>query len=222
MIELLSAEPYASQSFSTPKELAKLTAEWPASRLVETWNSFAGVAPFDDLKPAKKFTSRKSAVARIWQAVQSLSADVAQQAATVAPAPDDPTPPTVNQFPSGRRVPPWWARGRSKETALPAFFALSVTKRIMGDTSERDLPLPILANARSNRKALVLSRKDLRPRCELGPQADKQRVRYLNSNFDSVTYTRGLPLWRTSANSVPIEWWKCFYIFEAQTLLSPS
>src|SRR5579863_7494168 len=27
-----------SQSFSTSKELAKLTAEWPASRLVETWN----------------------------------------------------------------------------------------------------------------------------------------------------------------------------------------
>jgi hypothetical protein len=39
-----------SQSFSSPKELAKLTAEWPASRLVGTWNSFAGVAPFDELK----------------------------------------------------------------------------------------------------------------------------------------------------------------------------
>jgi hypothetical protein len=75
-----------SQSFSTAKELAKLTAEWPLSRLVETWNSFAGVAPFDDLKPVKKFTSRKAAVARIWQAVQRLSADGAQQAATVAPA----------------------------------------------------------------------------------------------------------------------------------------
>src|ERR1700674_4429356 len=62
-----------SQSFSSPKELAKLTAEWPASRLVETWNSFAGVAPFDNLKPVKKFTSRKAAVARIWQAVQRLS-----------------------------------------------------------------------------------------------------------------------------------------------------
>ena len=48
-----------SQSFSTPKELGKLTAEWPVSRLVETWNSFAGVAPFDELKPVKKFTSRK-------------------------------------------------------------------------------------------------------------------------------------------------------------------
>ena len=31
-----------SQSFSTQKELAKLAADWPASRLVDTWNSFAG------------------------------------------------------------------------------------------------------------------------------------------------------------------------------------
>src|SRR3984885_10702198 len=75
-----------SQSFSTAKELVKLTAEWPASRLVDTWNSFAGVAPFDDLKPVKKFTSRKLAVARIWQAVQRLSPDVAPQATPRAPA----------------------------------------------------------------------------------------------------------------------------------------
>jgi uncharacterized protein DUF3489 len=74
-----------SQSFTNQKELAKLTAEWPASRLVETWNSFAGVAPFDDLKPVKKFTSRKAAVARIWKAVARLSRDVAPQAADVAP-----------------------------------------------------------------------------------------------------------------------------------------
>src|SRR5579863_9772114 len=37
-----------SQSFSNAKEMAKLTAEWPVSRLADTWNSFAGVAPFDD------------------------------------------------------------------------------------------------------------------------------------------------------------------------------
>jgi len=30
-----------SQSFATAKELAKLTAEWPLSRLVETWGSLA-------------------------------------------------------------------------------------------------------------------------------------------------------------------------------------
>jgi hypothetical protein len=75
-----------SQSFTNQKELAKLTAEWPACRLVETWNSFAGVAPFDDLKPVKKFTSRKAAVTRIWQAVARLSPDVAPPAADVAPA----------------------------------------------------------------------------------------------------------------------------------------
>jgi hypothetical protein len=75
-----------SQSFTNQKELAKLTPEWPASRLVDTWNSFAGVAPFDDLKPVKKFTGRKAAVARIWQAVARLSPDVAPPAVDVAPA----------------------------------------------------------------------------------------------------------------------------------------
>jgi len=75
-----------SQSFSSAKELAKLTAEWPGSRLVDTWNSFAAVAPFDELKPVKKFTNRKADVARIWQAVTRLSADAAQPAETVAPA----------------------------------------------------------------------------------------------------------------------------------------
>jgi hypothetical protein len=73
-----------SQSFSSAKDLAKLTADWPVSRLVDTGNSFAGVAPFDELKPVKKFTSRKAAVTRIWQAVARLSHDVAQPAADVA------------------------------------------------------------------------------------------------------------------------------------------
>jgi Protein of unknown function (DUF3489) len=76
----------ASQSFSSARELAKLTAEWPASRLMDTWNSFAGVAPFDKLKPVKKFTSGKAAVARIWTAVVRLSPDSAQPAEDVAPA----------------------------------------------------------------------------------------------------------------------------------------
>src|SRR5258706_3193763 len=37
------------QAFATEKELAKLSAEWPGSRLVEIWNSFVGVAPFSQL-----------------------------------------------------------------------------------------------------------------------------------------------------------------------------
>jgi hypothetical protein len=74
-----------SQPFTNQRELAKLTADWPVSRLVETWNSFAGVAPFDDLKRVKKFTDRSVAVARIYKAVERLAATVAGQAADVAP-----------------------------------------------------------------------------------------------------------------------------------------
>src|SRR5438105_15288171 len=54
------------------KEPAKAAAEWPASRLVEVWNSFAGVAPFTDCKPVKKFENRDKAVARIWTTIQRL------------------------------------------------------------------------------------------------------------------------------------------------------
>lgn len=71
-------------AFATEKELAKLTADWPTARLVEVWNSFAGVAPFDDLKSVKKFTDRANAVARIWKAIQRLGASVGPQSATVA------------------------------------------------------------------------------------------------------------------------------------------
>ena len=42
---------------------------------------FAGVARFDDLKPVKKFTNRKSAVARIWA---SCRASVRRSCATGA------------------------------------------------------------------------------------------------------------------------------------------
>jgi hypothetical protein len=78
--------PEGQEHFATEKELAKLAANWPADRLVQVWNSFAGVAGFGgDLKPVKKFTDRKSAVARIWKAIQKLDAPAAPQVADVAP-----------------------------------------------------------------------------------------------------------------------------------------
>lgn len=87
-ITVLAEVPAATDranTFSSEKELAKLIADWPAARLIDAWNSFAGVAPFDDLKPIKKFTNRKVAVARIWAAVQRLSGDSAEPAREVAP-----------------------------------------------------------------------------------------------------------------------------------------
>ena len=73
-----------STVFSTEKEFAKIIADWPASRLIEAWNSFAGVAPFSDLKPIKKFTSRKDAVARIWKAIDRLTPLVSEPGAAEA------------------------------------------------------------------------------------------------------------------------------------------
>ena len=75
-----------AEFFGSSQELAKLVASWPSNRPVEIWNSFAGVAPFTKLKPVKKFTNRKVAVTRIWEAVQALSAKVRKSAAHVAPS----------------------------------------------------------------------------------------------------------------------------------------
>jgi hypothetical protein len=75
------ALPAGEARFASEKELAKLTATWPLDRLVELWNNFSGVVPFDDLKPVRKFTDRKTAVARIWRAIQRLA-----PAPTVAPS----------------------------------------------------------------------------------------------------------------------------------------
>ena len=77
--------PEGQEQFASEKELAKLAANWPADRLAQVWNSFAGVAGFGaDLKPVKKFTDRKTAVARIWKAIQTLDGAV-PEATTTAP-----------------------------------------------------------------------------------------------------------------------------------------
>ena len=78
--------PEGQEQFASEKELAKLAANWPSDRLLQIWNSFAGVAGFGaDLKPLKKFTDRKSAIARIWKAIQKLEVPAATESATTAP-----------------------------------------------------------------------------------------------------------------------------------------
>ena len=77
--------PDSHAPFGTEKELAKLAAGWPSDRLTEVWNGFAGVVPFDSLKPVKKFADRKTAVARIWKAIQILTPTPAAPAAHGAP-----------------------------------------------------------------------------------------------------------------------------------------
>ena len=67
-----------TETFSSPKELGKLAAQWPAGRLIEIWNSLPGVVP------VKKFTGRELAVTRIWKAIQHLKPTVGAQRPPVA------------------------------------------------------------------------------------------------------------------------------------------
>jgi hypothetical protein len=77
--------PEGQDRFATEKEFAKLSADWPLTRFPEVWNTFAGVVPFGDLRPVKKFTDRKTAVTRIWKAIQALTPAPAPEVAPVAP-----------------------------------------------------------------------------------------------------------------------------------------
>ena len=56
--------PEGTVRFQTEQQLASLTASWPTSRLVAIWNQLPGV------QPVKRFTDRKTAVQRIWKALQ--------------------------------------------------------------------------------------------------------------------------------------------------------
>jgi hypothetical protein len=62
-------------TFRSEAELHELAAGWPASRLVEIWNSLPGFVP------VKKFTNRKTAVLRIWKATQGLDGGATAHAA---------------------------------------------------------------------------------------------------------------------------------------------
>jgi hypothetical protein len=94
------------ESFSTQDELAGLAANWPATRLVEIWNSVPG------LTPVKKFTNRKSAVARIWKAIQSLNGDAGGAAAAVAPKQAKKTKAGAKVKPTTRPTPAKSAKGK--------------------------------------------------------------------------------------------------------------
>jgi hypothetical protein len=51
-------------SFASERELQELACAWPMKRLVEIWNCLPGV------ERVTRFTDRKTAIARIWRALQ--------------------------------------------------------------------------------------------------------------------------------------------------------
>ena len=55
-----------SVKFSSEREFGKLAAHWPGQRLVEIWNHQPGA------KTVTRFTDHKTAIHRIWLALQEL------------------------------------------------------------------------------------------------------------------------------------------------------
>jgi len=96
--------------FGSQKEFAKLASEWPADRMVEIWNSLPGG------KPVKKFTSRTTAVGRIWKAVQSLAPD------SGADAPTQPRAKVSKGTKAARKAKPAPARDGSKKATVLALL----------------------------------------------------------------------------------------------------
>ena len=68
-----------SIKFSSERELGRLAAHWPGTRLVEIWNHLPSV------RKLTKFTDRKTAIHRLWTALQELEPPNAK---SVAGGPD--------------------------------------------------------------------------------------------------------------------------------------
>ena len=64
--EARSALAEGSIAFASHADLTLHATPWPTSRLVAIWNSRPGVVPVN------KFTSRKTALLRVWTAIQTL------------------------------------------------------------------------------------------------------------------------------------------------------
>jgi Protein of unknown function (DUF3489) len=65
-----------ASSFASEPELQQLASAWPMKRLVEIWNRLPGV------EPVARFTDRKTAIARIWRAIQPQSASSGKAASS--------------------------------------------------------------------------------------------------------------------------------------------
>jgi hypothetical protein len=53
-----------ASSFASEPELQQVAGAWPMKRLIEIWNRLPGV------EPVTRFTDRKTALGRIWRAIQ--------------------------------------------------------------------------------------------------------------------------------------------------------
>lgn len=67
--------------FADANTLSSLAASWPATRLIEIWNKLPNVTM------VRRFTDRRTAVRRIWRALQKLERSRTKQCCTTGARP---------------------------------------------------------------------------------------------------------------------------------------
>ena len=136
--------PEGQEHFATEKELAAVASNWPADRLVQVWNSFAGVAGFGaELKPVKKFTDRKSAVGRIWKAIQQLDG-AGEAEATTTPDASTAAPGKAPKSPKGARKAAQVAPAKGKASKTPKAAKKATSAPVPREFSKKAIVLDML------------------------------------------------------------------------------
>jgi len=136
--------PEGQEHFATEKELAAVASNWPADRLVQVWNSFAGVAGFGaELKPVKKFTDRKRAVGRIWKAIQKLDG-AAEAEATTTPDASTAAPGKAPKSPKGARKAAQVAPAKAKASKTTKAAKKATSAPIPREFSKKAIVLDML------------------------------------------------------------------------------
>jgi hypothetical protein len=143
-----------TQLFTSEDALAELAAAWPASRMVEIYNSLTGVTP------VKKFTSRGTAVARIWKAIQTLGEAEAPQSADAA----------TEQAPAKKKA------SRAKKAPKPP------------QEAEADVPAPVAPHAPDAAPEGAPANGDATPPSDAPAAAgDEKLLRALSRAFAGLT-----------------------------------
>ena len=111
-------------SFSSQEELAELIANWPAERLVATWNSLPGVTP------VKRFKGNAAAASRIWERIQRLGEPASTEAEPTKRKPE-------RKAKGGARAPKSAPRkAKSEKKATPAKKPAKAPTKAKGAKSE--------------------------------------------------------------------------------------
>ena len=139
-----SDEPVAGAlNFSTEAALQNLAdkEQWSREFLEEVWNGFAGVVPFDNLKPVKKFRNRRYGVGQIWKAIQRL----------VPAGAEAPTPaPPVTQAKPLRKRKGTAAKGKVRKAKAKPVKAIRAPREPRAPRSDSNLATLVSMIGRKN------------------------------------------------------------------------